>query len=247
MRSITTILITLAFGSCALLAQDAAEASAVEAKLRDSLRATTQQLRAAQTEKAQALADLELLKASSEKEKKAAEARFAELTTRTTNEREESAKKIAEQEKELGQRAARLEALAASLTKWQASHAELAKVARVKEEERAGLASKASVLEQKVADRERRNLELFQTAKEILGRYEKFSLGRALAAREPFTGLARVKLEEQIQDYRDKLADGLIRTGDPAKPSVPASPSSPAALSQPADLEKVVPSAPTQP
>jgi chromosome segregation ATPase len=244
MRPFTTILITLTLGSRALIAQDASEASAVEAKLRESLRATTQQLRAAQTEKAQALADLELLKATSEKEKKEAEARFAELTTRTTNEREESEKKIAEMEKELGQRAARLEALSASLSKWQASHAELGEVARAKEQERANLASKASVLEQKVEDRERRNLELYQTAKEILGRYEKFSLGRALAAREPFTGLARVKLEEQIQDYRDKLADGLIRTGEPAKPSGPASP---AALSQPADLEKVVPSAPAQP
>ena len=144
-------------------------------------------------------------------------------------------------EKELGQRAARLEALTASLAKWQASHAEVSKVARAKEQERASLASKATVLEQKVADRERRNLELYQTAKDILERYEKFSLGRALSAREPFTGLARVKLEEQIQDYRDKLADGLIRAGESAKPSAPA------ALSRPAEPEKVVPPAPSQP
>lgn len=237
-------LLTLVLAAGLSPAQEAAEASAVEAKLRETLRATTQQLRTAQTEKAQALADLELLKATSEKEKKEADARFAELTARSTNEREEASKKIAEQEKELGARAARLEALANTLAKWQASHAEVSKVARTKENERAALQTKATVLEQKVADRERRNLELYQTAKDILTRYENFAFGRALAAREPFTGLARVKLEEQVQDYKDKLADGLVRTDDPANPVKPASP---AALSQPADLDKVVPPAPTQP
>lgn len=240
MRFSTTIL-SLALAAGSSFGQEAADTGAVEAKLRESLRATTQQLRAAQTEKAQALADLELLKTTSEKEKKEADARFAELTARSANEREEAAKTIAGQEKELALRAARLEALAASLAKWQADHAEASKIARTKENERAALQTKATVLEQKVADRERRNLELYQTAREILDRYENFAFGRALAAREPFTGLARVKLEEQVQDYKDKLADGLIRTGEPAKPA------SPAALSQPADLEKVVPPAPTQP
>jgi hypothetical protein len=41
---------------------------------------------------------------------------------------------------------------------------------------------------------------------EILTRYEKFSLGEALAAREPFIGLTRVKLENLTQDYSDKIS-----------------------------------------
>jgi len=68
-----------------------------------------------------------------------------------------------------------------------------------------------------VKDRERRNLELYATGKEVLERYEAFGLGRAIVAREPFTGLAKVKLEEQIQGYQNKLLDGFVKEGDPVR------------------------------
>ena len=58
----------------------------------------------------------------------------------------------------------------------------------------------------KVDDREAKNYELFKLANEILTRYEKFGLGEALTAREPFTGLTRVKLENLVQDYQDTLS-----------------------------------------
>ena len=48
-----------------------------------------------------------------------------------------------------------------------------------------------------VADRERQNLELYKTGSEILQRYADFGFGRALAAREPFTGLARARLRSK--------------------------------------------------
>ena len=51
--------------------------------------------------------------------------------------------------------------------------------------------------------------------KEILDRYENFAFGKALLAREPFTGLAKVRLEEQVQDYKDQLTDGMVRENDP--------------------------------
>jgi hypothetical protein len=44
-----------------------------------------------------------------------------------------------------------------------------------------------------------------------LTRYEKFGLGQALSAREPFTGITRVKLESQVQDYEDKIADQKVK------------------------------------
>ena len=74
-------------------------------------------------------------------------------------------------------------------------------------------------LQNTVADRERRNLELYGIGKEILERYENFAFGKALLAREPFTGLAKVKLEEQVQEYKDKLTDGVVRDGDSATPA----------------------------
>ena len=62
-----------------------------------------------------------------------------------------------------------------------------------------------------VADREAKNRELYRLANEILTRYEKFGLGDALAAREPFTGITRTKLENLVQDYSDKIADARVQ------------------------------------
>ena len=58
-----------------------------------------------------------------------------------------------------------------------------------------------------MADLRTRNTALFTTGNEILDRYRKFSLGEAIAAREPFAGLTRVKLQNQLQEYGDKLLD----------------------------------------
>jgi hypothetical protein len=73
------------------------------------------------------------------------------------------------------------------------------------------LASESIVLKRKLDDRDRKNFELFKLGNEILKRYEKFGLGDALAAREPFTGITRVKLQNLVQDYQDKLADQRVK------------------------------------
>jgi hypothetical protein len=61
---------------------------------------------------------------------------------------------------------------------------------------------------------------------EILTRYEKFGLGEAIGAKEPFTGLTRVKLQELVQDYKDKLLNQTVKAGQPLDSSTPASPPS---------------------
>ena len=76
-----------------------------------------------------------------------------------------------------------------------------------KETERAKLAAEILVLKRKIDDREMKNLALFKLGNEILTRYQKFTLGEALAAREPFVGSTRAKLETLVQDYQDKLLD----------------------------------------
>jgi hypothetical protein len=47
--------------------------------------------------------------------------------------------------------------------------------------------------------------------KEILERYEKFGLGTALTAREPFVGTTRVRLQNLVQEYSDKLSEQRIK------------------------------------
>ena len=80
-------------------------------------------------------------------------------------------------------------------------------LAQKKETARAGFAAKNAALERRVADLRTRNLTLYNTGSEILTRYRKFSLGEAISAREPFTKLTRVRLQNELQEYGDKLLD----------------------------------------
>jgi chromosome segregation ATPase len=191
---------------------------AANAKLREALRSTMLQLRTAQTETAKLQA-----------EKTAADAKVAELTKKSdalakqaAEDQALSKKKIEELtvgNDDLEKNVARLEE---TLAKWKDGYAKAAEVARAKETERAKLADEKSILQAKVRDHKTQNLELHRLANEILTRYEKFSVGDALKAREPFTGLTRAKLDSQIQDYRDKVEDARI-PAEPAKKAAPAS------------------------
>lgn len=185
-------------------------ASPGEEKLREALRTVTLQLRTAQSESAAATAD-----------KAAAEVKNAELTRQLeqANQQVTAAQKVRDEGQEAAARLqaqlqSRLEAaqqqlarLGKSLEEWKAAHAGIAALAKKKEAARAEAAAKNAALERRVADLRTRNTDLFKTANEILDRYRKFSLGEALAAREPFTGLTRVKLQNQLQEYSEKLLD----------------------------------------
>ncbi len=86
-----------------------------------------------------------------------------------------------------------------------------------------------ALLQRRVEDDESKNLALFEIGRDILDHYEKFSLGDALSAKEPFTGLTRVKLENQVQGYEDKLLAQRTQTPPPdaasATPTEPTPPS----------------------
>ena len=91
--------------------------------------------------------------------------------------------------------------------------------ARTKEDERAKLAAEALALKRTITDRETKNIALFNVAIEVLDRFEKYALGKALAAREPFIGTTRVKVENLVQGYKDKILDNRIgATKPPPKP-----------------------------
>ncbi len=189
---------------CSLLAQAAASP---EAQLREALRATTIQLRAAQgelaaasAEKEQALADktalakqLDAVTRQSAAERAAAQTNLANLNTQLASKDAEAAR-LAEKLKlalDTGDRAALLAQKRAD---------ELARdeITRVE-------------LERSVGELRAHNRELFRIGMDVLERYENFGLGKALAAREPFTKLTRVKLQTLVQDYRDALEDNRAK------------------------------------
>jgi hypothetical protein len=204
-------LLLLSMGS--LIAQE--DQAAIEAKLRESLRGAMLQLRNIEAERARLEAELGVLTTQSERQIKDLNAKLEEALKSSAEEKTLADKKIAEQEKKLEAEVARTAAFAAALDKWKASYFQITEIARTKEAERARLLDRTMSLQNTVADRERRNLELYEVGKEILDRYENFAFGKALLAREPFTGLAKVRLEEQVQDYKDQLTDGMVRENDP--------------------------------
>jgi len=187
-------------------------AGAAEAKLREQLRATLIQLRTAETERANLQASQVTLEAQNqalaadleaktkEYDKLVADAEAAELQAR---------KEIGELTGRLADREADLVKHRTALEKWRLAHRQVTGVAQKKEEQRAAAAQKVVELERTVADRERKNVELYKTGDEILNRYAKFGFGEALAAREPFTGLKRTQLESLVQEYKDRLLDNV--------------------------------------
>lgn len=213
----------------------AAQAQANEQRLRDTLRTTTQRLQTAEAERATALAG------QTERDEKIAalEAQLAALTKRTNEDKAQAEQSLTSLKGSLLNQERETARLSGSLEKWKKAYQQAATTARNTESARSRLNAANIELERKVTDRETKNLELYKTGSEILQRYADFGLGRAIAAREPFTGIAKAKLGELIQDYADKLEDNKLKPapGD-GKPStqpvsVPATAPRPAPAATP--------------
>ena len=173
--------------------------NASEAKLRETLRNTMLQLRTAQNERA----TLQASQAASEEKVKTLTAQVDKLTKEVNV----SSKLATEQEAQLAK-------YKEALDRWEAAYQQAVDLANAKEAARSKLANDVILLQRRVADQQTKNAAMFRTANEILTRYERFGLGEALAAKEPFVGIHRVKLENLVQDYEDKLAEQKIRPAD---------------------------------
>jgi chromosome segregation ATPase len=191
----------------------AAEPADPSIKLREQLRGVMLQLRAAQTETANAQAAA----ATAEAKSKELEAKITELekntatlTKRSNTEKTAAEASIAALNTKLAEREQRIVEFTEALEKWKAGYQKAAEVARTKEDERAKLAAELTSAKLTIADRERKNIALFNVSNEILDRYQNYSLGKALSAREPFIGTTRVKVENLVQGYQDKILDNRI-------------------------------------
>jgi len=204
--------------------------SPVEGRLREQLKALTQRVNTAEA----AQTTLQTEKVALEEEMKKQKDNYGKLA-KELNDLKDSSKKetdslradLAGKEKELTERKAELDK--ANLFGVKAST-----LAQKTEGERARLAEESNVLKQIVTDQRTRNARMLATGKEILDRYEKFGLGTALTAREPFVGITRARLESYVENYDSQLAKHRIRLdGTTPKPAAPA----PAAASEgrPAD------------
>jgi chromosome segregation ATPase len=203
-RTISTITVMLALLTAPAFA---AEQDPAVAKMRDQLRNAMLQLRTIQGERD----TLAAAKTQLEQEKTALQAKFDLLVKQAAADKEASDKTVAGMDAKIATNEQEITNLKASLEKWKASQAQAVELARKTESERQKLALRKIELERQVADQQMKNTAMFKIGSEILDRYEKFGLGTAITAREPFVGLTRVKLQNLVQDYGDKLVDQKIK------------------------------------
>lgn len=203
------IFVTLAFVSSAF----GQEAVPEEAKLREQLKATALLLRAAETEKANALATFaaeQTKTAALQKEIDGLNAKITTETKRASEDKLASEAAITKLNDTLIGRESRLKEYSAALEKMKYAYNQVATTALKKEADRAALANQNLSLKNTIADRERKNLKLYTTSLEILERYENYAMGKALSAREPYIQKTRVTIENQVQDYKGVIIDNRI-------------------------------------
>jgi phage shock protein A len=183
------------------------KAAAAELKLREMLRNTMLQLRDAQGQ----LAALQATQAENEQKIKDLTTQLEKSTKDAASAKTASDKKISELSDQSTQQGEEISRYKIALDKWKQGYDAASELARQKEAARAKLESIAIGLQRKVDDQQRKNDALFAIGNEILSRYENFGLGNALANKEPFVGVTRVKFQNLIQSYQDKLIEQKIR------------------------------------
>ena len=176
-------------------------------KMREMVRNTMIQLRDANAK----LAAAQSAQAEAEDKVKELQGQLEELTKKSASERKMANETIDDLSTKLANSESMGNHLAESLTKWKQGYAKLADYAKATEGKRAEYASKCILLERRIAEQQVRNAEMYRLANEVLDRYAQFGLGTAISAREPFVGITKVKFQNLVQDYQNKLTDQTIR------------------------------------
>ncbi len=205
---------TLALALPLAAQQQANPAEAALKKMRETLRSTMIQLQTAEADKAALQATLDTTKTENEKKIKDLTKELDALRKKSSAEKDTADKSIIDLSSKVANTEQALSRAKETLGKWKDGYAKAAAISVKKESERAAAATKVVSLERRVADNEAKNAEMFKIANEVLDRYKGFGLGTALTAREPFTGIMRVKLQNLMQSYEDKLIAQKIRPAD---------------------------------
>ena len=204
-------------GAFAVQADDQASP---EARLRDALRNTLLQLRTVTTDRDNLQGQVDDLKSQVDDLTK----KLAAATKKASDDQIADNKTITVLKGQVSDQEGSIASLQHTLDQWKDSQRKVVVIANQTEAKRAKLADIAIRLQRVVDDQKRKNDEMYKIGMEILDRYEKFGLGEALTAKEPFVGTTRTKFETLVQDYEDKLTDQTItdqKTADQKPKSQP--------------------------
>lgn len=183
-----------------------AEGNSGVQKLREMVRNVTVQLRTAEADKIA----LQATNADLTDQNTKLTDQVKTLTKHAAADKDASDKTIADLNTKLTAQEAMVTKLKAALLEMTTNRDALALTAKALDGDKVKLTGDVTTLQQVVAEQRTRNDALFKLGKEILDRYEKFGLGDALTAREPFIGKTRVKFENLVQDYSDRLVDQKV-------------------------------------
>jgi chromosome segregation ATPase len=167
----------------------AASAQSSDDALRERLRQVTLQLRQVQDDQATLQA-----------QKVAAE-----------HERDEARKQLAAAQAELAHtkhEGNRVAAVQEDLARTRDALAQATTTAQQSASDRDKLQANAATTRTLLTACEAKNAELLKVGHEILDAYSRFDFGDALGANEPFLQLRRVELENQAQDFEDRVDNG---------------------------------------
>lgn len=193
MTRIRTIIVMVVVAS-ALFHADKASAQSEADRLRDALRQMTAQVR------------------SLEDQRTGMQAQIAELTRSRDRFRDEVKEARAQARKsEADYRTAvrefndRLEERNQTLERWKDAYNEAATVARTKDAERAKFEGESKAYKASTLACAGKNKELVKAGQELLQRYRSVTIGDAFIASEPVTGIGRVGVQNELQDYGDRV------------------------------------------
>jgi chromosome segregation ATPase len=209
----------LAFGQSHLGAAEKSDPAMQ--KMREMMRNSMIQLRDANAK----LATAQAAQTEAEDKVKELQGKLDDLVKKSTSDKKKDDQTIEDLQKKLARTEQQSTHLSESLANWKTGYAKLADYAKATEAKRAELASAVVVLNRQIADQRAKNAEMYRVSTELLDRYAKFSLGTAIAAREPFVGITKVKLENLVQQYDQQLSSQVIGSNAAASASKYETPS----------------------
>ncbi len=206
---------TLLFTAAPLHAQNA---PSVESRLRDQLKTMAGQLRTAENERA----TLQAEKMALDEKAKALETKLIALGKDLETEKSKAKAEGEKLRADITAKNVELDETKAQLKKATEFGSKAAQLAEKTRAERDKLAAEALQLKRVVADQRAKNGKMYELGNEILTRYQKFGLGTALTAREPFVGITRARLETLVEEYGGKLAEQRLKQAGPAPVAKPS-------------------------
>lgn len=190
-----------------LLAAQALADETNEDRLRDALRQSVTQMRAAQDQAAQATSDLQKAqqdRAALQTQLDAANAKLAEQSGKPAAKPEE----LAGLQSALAASRQQTASYQQALGKFQSAYQAASQAAQAKTEEAAQTQAGLKADGQALQTCKTENTRLTDVAEQILHLYESQDFrGLLLRSYEPLIGSAKVKLENLVQDYDDKIRD----------------------------------------